>query len=181
LFNASKFLFLGRLEPEKGIVELCEAFVRAYKDLPNMQLDIAGWGSLESELRRNYGEHSAIRFLGVIEGETKKDALRHATAIVVPSLVDEAFGMVAVEGFAFGKPVIGSNVGALPELIHEGSTGWLVQPGDVNSLAQRMTTVASLDPGLLRKMGAYCSEYSYEFTVEKVVDRYLGLYEQLSE
>ena len=174
-----RFLYLGRLEPEKGVLQLCEAFERAYAKVSTIKLDIAGWGSLEAELRSHYGKHPAIHFLGMIEGETKENALRHATAIVVPSLVDEAFGMVAVEAFAFGRPVIASRVGALPELVRHGTTGWLVEPGNIEAWESHLLFAAGLDNVARKRMSQACQESSFEFAIDTVIKMYLEIYHKL--
>jgi glycosyltransferase involved in cell wall biosynthesis len=179
LGNRVRFLFLGRLEKEKGIVELCEAFLWAVNLHLSIRLDIAGWGTLESQLREKYGKYPSINFLGVLAGRAKEEELRNASVIIVPSLVDEVFGLVAIEAFAFGKPVIASNVGGLPELVKPGETGWLVEAGDVQGLAEQIQSVAQMDPSLLAKMSRNCMEYSIEFSLEKILKEYLDAYNQL--
>jgi glycosyltransferase involved in cell wall biosynthesis len=177
--NKIRFLFLGRLEEEKGIHKLCEAFLQASDIHPDMELDVAGWGTLESELRAMYGRYHSINFLGMVQGQSKMQALKNATAIIVPSLVDEVFGLVTVEAYAFGKPVIASNLGGLPELVRDGETGWLIDPGDVNLLVQRMLSVAEIDASALAKMNWACKDFSYQFSMEKILAEYLGFYDQL--
>ena len=177
--NRIRFLFLGRLEEEKGIHELCQAFLQAFDSHPDLELDIAGWGTLEPELQATYGEHPGIKFLGMVQGRSKIEALKSATVVVVPSLVDEVFGLVTVEAYAFGKPVIASNVGGLPEVVHHGETGWLVEPGDIKRLAQCMLAVAALDASTLEEIRHACKEYSYQFSVEKILAEYIGLYDQV--
>lgn len=177
--NGVRFLFLGRLEREKGILELCEAFLQAVNLHPSIRLDIAGWGMLDSELREKYGKYPGINFLGEITGKAKEDTLRNTTIVVIPSLVDEVFGIVTVEAFAFGKPVIASNVGGLPELVRQGETGWLVEAGNVRDLAEQLQAVAKMDPLLLAKISRNCREYSIQFSLEKVLKEYLDVYNQL--
>jgi glycosyltransferase involved in cell wall biosynthesis len=174
-----RFLFLGRLESEKGIRELCEAFLRAVNSHPQMELDIAGWGTLESELRDIYGSHPGIHFLGMVQGKSKMDALRNATVVIIPSLVDEVFGLVTVEAYAFGKPVIASNVGGLPELVRHGETGWLAEPGDIRSLVDCMLSVATMDVSSLEKLSKTCKDFSYQFSMQRVLAEYFKLYEKL--
>jgi glycosyltransferase involved in cell wall biosynthesis len=174
-----RFLYLSRLEREKGIIELCEAFLRIFALDRAVRLDIAGWGTLEAELRMKYGDHSGIRFLGAVSGRPKEEALNRAAVVMVPSLWEEVFGIVTIEAYAFGKPVIASNVGGLPELVRQDETGWLVEPGDVDALAQRMLSVTKTAPSALAKMSQACKEYSYQFSMEKITAEYLELYEQL--
>lgn len=174
-----RFLFLGRLESEKGIVNLCEAFLKAYQANPNIELDIAGWGSLEAQLINTYARYPGIKFLGTIQGKSKEDVLSNASIVVIPSLVDEVFGLVTVEAFAFGKSVIASSVGGLPELVQPNETGWLVPPGDVDSLVEQLLFVSKLDPVVLKKMSQNCKEFSYQFAVERILGKYLDLYGEL--
>lgn len=174
-----RFLFLGRLEKEKGIRELCKAFLQAYELHKGMELEIAGWGSLEKELQKEYDGHPGIKFLGTIWDQSKRDALCNSTVVIVPSQVDEVFGLVTVEAYAFGKPVIATRVGGLPELVRHGETGWLVEPGDVDALARQLYTVATMDPLSLARMGQTCREYSFRFSMESVLKEYLDLYEGL--
>jgi len=173
------FLFLGRLEREKGVVELCEAFLLASRSNPRMQLRLAGWGTLESKLRAKYGGNSRIDFLGAIAGREKEEALANSTAVIIPSLWEEVFGVVTVEAFAFGKPVIASRVGGLPELVRTGETGWLVEAGNIPALAEQLLFVANIDPLALEKINQNCKEYSHEFAVEKILTEYLEIYNQL--
>lgn len=175
----TNLLFLGRLEKEKGIVELCEAFLQAFDRQPSIRLDIAGWGTMEAELRKAYGHHTAINFLGVINAQMKNEVLSRATAMVVPSLVEEVFGLVAVEAYAFGVPVIASNTGGLASLIRHGETGWQVAPGDVQTLAERITSVAGLDPARWAGMSRTCREYAREFTMEMISNRFLEIYDEM--
>jgi glycosyltransferase involved in cell wall biosynthesis len=174
-----RFLFLGRLEREKGVLELCDAFLQAFRFRANIHLDIAGWGSWDSELRQKYKDHANIHFLGALHGQAREGALRNATIVVVPSIVEEVFGLVASEAFAFGKPVIASNIGGLPEVIREGETGWLVEAGNISSLANKLLAATELSPTMLDNIGQACREYSYEFSVDKILSQYLHVYGQL--
>ena len=176
-----RFLFLGRLEREKGIVELCEAFRQALDLFPLLQLDIAGWGSLDSQLRTSYGKFPNVNFLGVVNGKSKEDALSRATVVVLSSTVDEVFPLVVAEAFAFGKPVIASNVGGLPELIRHGETGWLVEAGNIQALTKQLQSVSQISPLLLAEMSHNCKEISHKFSMEKILMEYIELYRQFTE
>lgn len=176
-----RFLFLGRLEREKGVVELCEAFLQAFDLHPFLQLDIAGWGSLDSKLRKTYDKFPNINFLGLVNGKSKEDALSRATFVILSSIVDEVFPLTIVEAFAFGKPVIASNVGGLPELIRQGETGWLVEAGNIQALTKQLQLVSKINPLLLAKMSQNCKEYSFKFSTEKILMEYLELYRQFTK
>lgn len=174
------FLFMGRLEPEKGIRELCRAFTQAAKYYPNMQLAIAGWGSLEERLRADYSYASNIRFLGKVSGSVKKAMFQQASVLVMPSLIKEAFGIGVVEAYAFGKPVIASEIGGLPEIVKEGETGWLVPAGDIQALAERIKAVAE-NPSSLTLMSMACYEQARRYTREAILDQYEQLYNSIMD
>ena len=175
----TRFLFLGRLEAEKGIRELCAAFARLLGDHPALQLEIAGWGTLEGELRDRYGDRPAFRFLGGVDGDSKEAALSRASVVLVPSLVEEVFGLTVVEAFAFGRPVIASRAGGLPELVREGETGWLVPPGDVTSLEACMRSAVKMNSSSMESMHRTCLQSSTCFSMEEVIRCYLQEYQAL--
>jgi glycosyltransferase involved in cell wall biosynthesis len=177
--NEVRFLFLGRLESEKGVKELCQAFSQLSVSYPAVHLDIAGSGTLNAFLHQKYQNHPKIHFLGTVSGKAKEDVLCKATIVVVPSLVDEVFGIVNVEAFAFGKPVVASKVGGMPELVHPGDTGWLIEPGSIQSLKENLEIVINTDLGSFSRMSRNCRQYSLEFSRNKIVKRYDEIYFQL--
>lgn len=125
-------LFVGRLSPEKGVRTL----ISAWKSLPDKYfLKIVGSGPLERELRSIAGEHSNMEFLGRLPRESVYALMDHAQFLVVPSEWYESFPVVVAEAFARGLPVIASNIGSLAELIDDGRTGFLFQPGNADELA----------------------------------------------
>lgn len=172
------FGFLGRIEPEKGIRQLLMAFHLAHQQYPNLQLQVAGWGSLAGELHQAWGGHPGIRFLGRIDSEQKENFLREIDCLVVPSTWAEVFGIVTAEALAFGKPVIASSVGGLPEIIKEGCTGWLVPPGDVATLQLRLATLAQ-HPEQMAGMAVSCFQSSMRFAVDNIAGSYLQLYQRM--
>lgn len=109
-------------------------------------------------MSRSYGKFPNIKFLS------------RATVVILSSTVDEVFPLTVVEAFAFGKPVIASNVGGLPELVRHGETGWLTEPGNVQALSKQLQSVSEINPLLLMKMSKNCKEYAYKFTTEKNIN-----------
>ena len=89
-------------------------------------------------------------FHGALDNQLLVDKLQQAQVLVVPSSY-EGFGMVYLEGMAFGLPAIGSTMGAAGEIIAEGETGYLVEPGDFASLADRLQVLAQ-DRDLLERI-----------------------------
>lgn len=170
----TRLAFLGRLEPGKGIEVLLNALVRVEEDC---EVLIAGWGAAEPLVRIAAQADGRIRFMGKVRGEERGRLLSGADAVVVPSTVEETFGIVVVEAYARGTPVIASRKGALTSLVREGVTGWLFDPGDENGLA-RLVRRAIREPDKLARMRAACQDAAQKYTLERVASRYLELYEQ---
>lgn len=171
----TRLLFLGRLDRVKGIENLCRTFVETARERPNLHLWIAGWGPLDASLRERFEDHPRIRFWGKVTGREKERVLEQCTAMVVPSLVPETFGLVIAEAFTFGKPVIGSRIGGVPELITHGKTGLLVEPGDDDALAAALRRVDA-EPDLVSSMRDDCLAAAFAYTIESLVDSHLDLY-----
>jgi|GEM_PF-995833 glycosyltransferase involved in cell wall biosynthesis len=128
-------LFTGRLVEEKGII----AFLKVAKNLPQIKFKIVGTGPDEERLRRAAGRLFNVQFVGFASGETLWNWYRGARVVVVPSLWEEVFGIVAIEAMAAGKPVIASKIGGLPETVVDRVTGLLVQPGNIPELTEAIS------------------------------------------
>lgn len=130
--DAGYVLYLGRLSQEKGVDALLEAW-RSLKDIP---LKIVGTGPLEAKLKNFAVEQGLthVEFLGFLKERQCLDLLNEATLLVIPSVCYENFPRVVVEAFACGVPVVASRLGSLQELIEDGETGILFEPGDAKAL-----------------------------------------------
>lgn len=129
-------LYFGRLSKEKGVKTL----LRAHQNLKtNLPLKIVGTGPLEEELRREYPE---LDFLGYQHGQALQDLIANAAFVVVPSEWYENCSMVVLEAMAFGKPIIGSRIGGIPEQIEDGKTGLLFEMSNTAELAEKMEILA---------------------------------------
>jgi glycosyltransferase involved in cell wall biosynthesis len=171
-----RLLYLGRLETAKGVDLLCAAVDRLAYTQPNLRLEIVGWGNIESLLQQEYGNHPNICFHGGVFGTEKESLLANADMLVVPSVWPEVFGMVIIESYAFGKPVIASRIGGIPELVQESETGFLVEPGDVTSL-QRIIEYAFKNRHLVAEMRRACFAAARRYSLEDVTEQYLEAYE----
>ncbi len=138
-----RLLCVGRLVPIKGHDVLLRAFAQARDAVPGLELQLAGSGDLEAELRRRVDElhlGAAVRFLGLVS--PIEPVMEAAGVVVVPSL-GEGFGMVALEAMERGRAVISSDVGGLPEIVVDGETGLIVPRADQEKLAQAIVELAS--------------------------------------
>ena len=151
--DSPRLLCVGRLIPIKGHIVLLRAFAAAKRELPALELDIAGRGPLEPALRalaRELGVGDAVRFLGHVT--PIQGAIEESSVVVVPSM-GEGFGMVALEAMERARPVIAAAIGGLGEIVRDGETGILVPPGESEPLADAIVHVAG-DPDLARRLGA---------------------------
>jgi glycosyltransferase involved in cell wall biosynthesis len=147
-----RLLCVGRLIPIKGHIVLLRAFAEAKRDLPGLELEVAGRGPLEPALRAlalELGIQDAVTFLGHVS--PIQSAIEDAAVIVVPSM-GEGFGMVALEAMERARPVIAADIGGLGELVRDGETGVLVPAGEAQPLADAIVRVAG-DLALARQMG----------------------------
>jgi glycosyltransferase involved in cell wall biosynthesis len=147
-----RLLCVGRLIPIKGHIVLLRAFAAARKELPALELQIAGRGALEPALKalaRELGVADAVSFLGHVT--PIQAAIERAAVVVVPSM-GEGFGMVALEAMERSRPVIAAAVGGLGELVRDGETGILVPPGEAEPLRDAIVRVAG-NLELARSMG----------------------------
>lgn len=140
-------LYVGRLAQEKGI----EALTLAAGKEPGI-LRVAGDGPLAHLIDRSDAAGD-LRRLGRLDAASVLGEVRSALALVLPSIWFEGFPMVVLEAFASGTPVIASRIGSLAEVVDEGETGLYVEPGDPESLAERMRWAAD-HPHEMMTMGA---------------------------
>lgn len=163
-------LFFGRLSSEKGVDILVEAFINALSSLPsNLRLVIAGDGperqSIEDRIAAAGPEASGrIELVGFQSGADMRHYTERAALAITSSRWRENMPYSIVEAFALGTPVIGTNIGGIPELVEEGRTGLLCEPGDVESLSQAILRGAALvqDRDAYAAMQANCRLYVLE-------------------
>ena len=176
--GAPRLLCVGRLIPIKGHIVLLRAFAEARARIPGLELDIAGRGPMEPALRalaRELGVADAVRFLGHVS--PIQDAIERAAIVVVPSM-GEGFGMVALESMERARPVIAAAIGGLGELVRDGETGLLVEPGEAGTLAQAIVELAG-DLGRAERMGKAGRRRALaEFLEERCTDRTEILYKE---
>jgi glycosyltransferase involved in cell wall biosynthesis len=137
-------LFVGRLDDRvKRVAALIEAFAGLAPRTPDLDLLVVGEGRDGPRLRELSDRLAPgrVRFLGWVSGADRLAPLYgSADCLVLPSRT-EGFPTVVGEAMACGTPVLGSRVGGVPELVVEGETGWLVEPGDDSALAERLRQV----------------------------------------
>ncbi|MCE9584598.1 MAG: glycosyltransferase [Planctomycetes bacterium] len=132
--------YVGRLDPEKGVDCLIEAFSEVARRFPMSRLVIAGKGGEEDKLRHQVeavGIQGRVVFLGYVTGGALEALYKVSDLLVCPSTY-EPFGIVPLEGMVNGVPVIASDVGGMAEIVEHGRSGLRVPPGDARALGQAM-------------------------------------------
>ena len=170
--------FLGRLVSSKGV----DVLIRALSLLKNSglkpHLTIIGGGperrALET-LSRNLGLDSQISFAGTIPTDDVSKILSEHKVLVVPSIWNEGFGVVALEGIASGCVVIGSDSGGLPEAI--GSCGLIVPTGDAKALAAAIDRTLA-EPDLITAFRSAAADHLARHAPARVAERYLTVISQ---
>jgi glycosyltransferase involved in cell wall biosynthesis len=194
-FNESggnNLLFIGRIIKKKGVEEAIKTSL-----LTNYPLNIVG--SI-----REYDKDNIASFLSKINNKNIKiiktafrtEAIKYYSTskiTLAPILWEEPFGLITVESMAAGTPVVGYARGALPEIIKDGETGFIVNPSDddirgnfiikktgVEGLCEAVERIYSMPEDQYRKMRKACREHvEKNFTVERMVDDYEKVYEEI--
>ena len=183
----ARFLvFLGRIEPRKGVEELAEALPRVLGANPGVEALLIGpdpgveGGALTERLRRSVEPVAdRIRFVGELPREQALAVVARAEIAVFPS-VWESFGYVALEAMALGVPVVASRTGGLAELVEDSRTGWLVPPGDADALGEALLARFAAGEGN-RPVAEAAREEARRYDVDTVIDLIIDLYERAAE
>ncbi len=169
-----RFGYLGRLVTEKGL----EVLLKSVAQLPQgtWTLDVAGRGlaAYERYLHTRY-KRSAIRFLGHSKPE---DFFEKIDVLVVPSLWHEPSPRVISEAYAHGVPVVGSKRGGIPELVEEGRTGFLFDPGRPEDLTVKMRRYLD-KPDIVTSMRLAALEKAQTLVPERIIQAHLDIYQSL--
>jgi glycosyltransferase involved in cell wall biosynthesis len=175
--DARTILFLGRLEPIKGVFTLLDAYERVAAELPDVSLRLAGAGAAEETVRARIARLAGAELVGPVAREDVPAALAGGAVYCIPSF-GEPFGLGALEAMACGRPVVGTAAGGLAHLVPE-QGGRLVPPGDAAALAAALRELL-LDPALRERMGGHNRrEVERSYGWDRVAARLEGLYDEV--
>lgn len=172
--EAPLVVYVGRLSLEKDLDRLVGIMARLREQVPTARLAMVGSGPQQDELKKML-DPAWTTFTGYMSGPQLAQAFASGDVFVFPSTT-ETLGLVALESFASGVPVVGARAGGIPFVIEEGETGFLVDPeGSDEVWAQRIAQVLD-DEHLRKRLGANAREeaerWSWRASTEKVVDYY---------
>ena len=177
-----RFLFAGRLVPEKGVEVAIDAVSSLSRNGVQVILDVVGGGPSKAALIKrasDLGLADQIVFSGILPQAQLAVRLQHACALLAPSRFDETFSQVAAEAALAGRPVIASRRAALVETVLDDRSGLHFDEGSPEALSRAMMRVLE-EPGLARSLGEFGRAYAREnFTLSAMVKRYTDLYRKL--
>lgn len=172
--DKTSFLFVGRLSAEKGIGTLADA---ARNVGVNGLIRVVGGGPEETQLRGVDG----VSLVGALDSLGVKREMSRSVALVMPSIWYENFPRTLVEAFACGLPVIASRLGALAELVKDGHTGLLFNPGDSLDLSKKLRWAMD-NPGEMKRMGCNAkAEFDAKYSPEKNYSELMDIYKDAIE
>lgn len=169
-------LFVGVLEAYKNIDGLAAAWPLVTERLPGAQLHVVGKGSLEHVVEGLVASHpDSVHWSRELDPDGVARALDDATVLVLPSR-SEGMGRVIIEAFCRARPVIGTRVGGIPDLVVDGRNGLLIEPGSCQALAEALVRLLG-EPALASRLSAsaYQSAAPWLQTPEEFAARTLAL------
>jgi glycosyltransferase involved in cell wall biosynthesis len=165
--------YVGRISPEKDVLNLIEVARR----LGDLQFKFAGSYHRMPEVIKNKPDN--CEFLGQLETEDLMRFYDNARMVVFATRCYEGFPTVLLEAMSHGLPVVCSHIGGLPEIVEDGKTGLLYEPGNADELADRIRTFWQ-NPALCKKLGdAGRRKVREDYAADQLLDRLLGIYEKV--
>ena len=161
-------VFLGRFHPEKGTHLAIEIAERA-----GVRLKMAAIPQDEAYFRELVEPHidgDRVQFLGAVERQARNELLSGALALVHMTTRPERFGLTMIEAMACGTPVLGANMGSVPEIVEDGLTGFICN--DVDEAVGKVPSLATLDRAVCR------DRVAQRFSIDRMIDRYSAAYER---
>jgi glycosyltransferase involved in cell wall biosynthesis len=178
--NPRYFIYLGRLVREKGIETLIKAYAKAS---PEPELRIIGDGKIKTELEQlilSLGMYRKIRLFGAKYGDELAAQIAGSLALIQPSEIMENCPYSIMEALSMGKPVIGSHIGGIPELIYEDVTGFCYSMGSVDELAKKLSIMSDMPVSKYSAMSKACKDFAARnFSMKKYVNELVSRYETL--
>ena len=175
-YETIDILYSGQLTKVKGVHILISAFKQI--NCKNIRLHIAGRGNYAERLKEIADGDSRITFHGFMEWEELKGLYEKASVTVVPSIWYEPFGLIMIESFKYGTPVIGSNIGGIPEIVEDGYNGLLFEAGNVNQLKDKLASLID-NPLELERLSQGAFESAKKFDINNHIAQLENMYEQV--
>lgn len=173
-------LYLGRFSERKGVFDLLKACAIVRSKHPSIRIRCGGEGDVAGveALARELGLADSLHMLGWVSGAAKDRELMQATIYVLPSYA-EGLPMGVLEAMAAGTPAVATSVGGIPDAIENGVSGFIVEPGDIAALADRIQQLLD-DAGLRARFAAAArAKVASDYATQRVLAQVEELYKRL--
>lgn len=173
-------LYIGRVDPEKNVEMVIEAFEECLKEIPEAQLVIVGDGVDKARLQtlvKRLGIAKSVKFLGRVVGPELYDLYRVGWLFATASEI-ETQGIVLIEAAASGLPLVAVNAGAVAEVCRDGVNGELLLPGDVDGMAEAMVKILG-SKTLREKYAANSVKVAAEHDLARTLDEFEKIYKEV--
>jgi glycosyltransferase involved in cell wall biosynthesis len=172
--KTNSILYAGTLNQRKGYADLIRAFAKVAPKHPDWKITLAGNGEVEQVrvLAKELEIENQVELLGWVNGESKDKAFKQASVFCLPSYA-EGFPMAVLDAWAYGLPVVTTPVGGIPDVAVDGENMLLFNPGDIDTLAERLDLLMS-DDILRDKLAASSIKMSLEMFNLNTITKQVG-------
>jgi phosphatidylinositol alpha-mannosyltransferase len=171
-------LYIGRLEPRKGVDHLIRAIASVQRSAPDVLLMIVGDGPDRPSLTALAAGNAAVHFAGRVADAELSAYLQAADVVCSPAIGDESFGIVLLEAMACGKPIVASRIEGYEALVGATGCARLVSPGDADALARELIAVLA-SPELQRELGQAGAAAAYDYDWTAIARRLDAIYRRV--
>jgi glycosyltransferase involved in cell wall biosynthesis len=181
LNEGNNLLYVGRLSKEKGVEYLLKAMIDIMKKIPTVHLNITGSGPEKENLEELIKKLKLEKYVSLIGQVPNKDIeiyYKISNILIVPSICAECLPIVCLEAMSAGRPIIGSNVGGIPELIDNGKNGYLIKPRNPKKIAKKVLKLLS-NRKLMEEMGENGRKKAEQFNIKKHIEEIGKVYQEL--
>ncbi|MCF2487385.1 glycosyltransferase family 4 protein [Dyadobacter sp. CY347] len=179
-FAITSFLFLGRIGDRKGIFDLLDVISKNRDHYQGkLSLTIGGDGEIE-RLKSYLNDHQLnqiCKYVGWVDGNLKKDLLQACDVLILPSY-NEGLPIAILEAMSYGKPIVSTNVGGIPEVVKDGVNGYIIAPGDKDALEASMAKLLD-NKSLQELMGRQSLKLIDSYDINTVMKRLEDIYKDL--
>jgi glycosyltransferase involved in cell wall biosynthesis len=179
--GAVQGLFLAQFDAHKGLPELLVALrsILEKGPPPRLRVAFAGYGAMQEQVEALCARYpQQLRFHGRVSGEEKTALIRSSSYMLIPSTCHDNFPRTMLDAFMHGLPVIGADRGGIPEVVENGVTGRILEP-EPEAIARAILEYTQ-DDELRRRHGDAAFARAADYTLEKQIDRFLGIYEKVT-
>lgn len=176
----NQILFLGAINKMKGCYDMVDVIERVVKVIPNVKMVIAGYGEIEQIKEKIDVKNLSDRFIfpGWVRDNEKDELLKTSDIFFLPSYT-EGMPMSILDAMGYALPIVSTNIGGIPKIVHEGENGFMCEPGDIDGFSNAVIKLLT-DEKLLKDMGKESFEIIKNgYSLENHIDLIENVYEKL--